>query len=101
MIKKSIDNAINYYERAKILQDPKIKETVNNNEKISKHLQEILALIENDKLHHGGDFIKKAAKWDWIFNKDLYQFANDDVFCSLLKKFSRIVKHAKFFEQHQ
>ena len=80
MIKKSIDNATNYYERVKISQDPKIKETINNNEKISKALQEIITLIENDKLRHGGDFIKKATKLDWIFNKDLYENANNDVY---------------------
>ena len=77
--KRSIDNATNYYERAKISQDPQIKETINNNEKISKALQEIITLIENDKLRHGRDFIKKAAKWEWIFNKDIYENANDDV----------------------
>ena len=37
--KKSVDNATNYYERAKLSQDQKIKETINNNEKISKALQ--------------------------------------------------------------
>ena len=55
--KRSIDNATNYYERAKISQDPKIKETIINNKKISKALQEIIALIENDKLRRGDDFI--------------------------------------------
>ena len=78
--KRSINNAINYYERAKISQDPKIKETIINNEKISKTLQEIISLIENDKPRRGGDFIKKAAKWDWIFNKKFYEEINDDVF---------------------
>ena len=43
--------------KAKISEDPKIKETINNNEKISKALQEIIALIENDKLCRGNDFI--------------------------------------------
>ena len=83
--KRSIDNATNYYERAKISQDPKIKETINNNEKISKTLQEILTLIENDKLRRSGDFIKKAAEWDWIFNKDLYENVNDEIFARYQK----------------
>ena len=34
--KRSIDHAINYYKRAKISQNPKIKETINNNENFLK-----------------------------------------------------------------
>ena len=37
-------------------------------------------MIDEDKFRRGGDFIKKAASLPWMFNKNIYEAANDDVF---------------------
>ena len=38
-------------------------------------------MIDEDKLRRGDDFIKKAATdLSWMFSKDIYEAANDDVF---------------------
>ena len=83
--KSSVDNATKYYEELNLSKEPKIKGTVINNKKISKTLQYIITLIDEDKLRRRDDFIKKAIELPWMFSKDIYENANDELFARYQK----------------
>ena len=62
------------------MHNPNIQEIITNNKKISKTLQEVITLIDENKLRRRDDFIKEPGSTDlsWIHDPVLYQEANDD-----------------------